>query len=221
MKKLFIILLFLLNISLAFSQKEKSDMFIQEDEFDTPVSTVQKKDVPQKVFTNIAIGSSVMSSGSNNYSLNTYINPTIGYQFSPKLSVSVGLMAVQSNLNNYSYYNSYEGTVKTINYSGLSSFVTLQANYKVSDKITVYGGVMVGSELMDFAGTDIPNNKTKTPSAYRLGVEYKIGEHTSLQFEFQYRDVSPMQNMQMQSGTGSGFGMMHNSSPFGANQGRW
>jgi len=207
-----ILLILLLSASVSFAQYSES--FIQEDEMDTPTPSYKKDTTKKKVFTNIAIGSSVMSSGNNSYSFNTYINPTISYQLTPRFSVSMGLMAVQSNINNYTYYN-YEGQVKTVNYSGMSAYYTLQGAYQLSEKIRVYGGVMVGTESMDFLGTNIPNstNNKHHPKAYQIGFEYKIGEHSSLNFEFQYRDASPMQNMQMQSV--NGFGMMGNSSMFG------
>ena len=157
-----------------------------------------------------------MASSNSNYSLNTYVNPTISYQLTPKFTVSMGLMAVQSNFNNLTYYNAYDGQQQTVNYSGLSAYYTLQGAYQLSEKLKVYGGIMVGTQqTMDFAGAKIPMNQQNNnrPKAYRLGFEYKIGDHASLQFEFQMRETNAIQDMQMQSGRG--FGGMRNSSMFG------
>ena len=211
--KNFLIIIFLSIVSVAFSQKGESDMFIQDDEFsDRP--EVSKPDPEQKkVFTNIAMGSSIMSSGGDAYSFNTYVNPTVGYRLSPKLSVSVGVMAVQTNLNNYKIYNYQENQVENMNYSGLNTYFTASASYQLNEKINVYGGVMVGGQTMDFAGVQLDNHNNSTPTAYRLGVEYKIGRNAYLQFEVQYHDLTPMQQMQTQSG--SGMGMSRSSSMFG------
>ncbi len=218
MRYLNIILIIIFSSSLTFAQY--SEKFIQEDEYDAQ-PTVKKVDTDKKkVFTNIAIGTSIMSSGKNNYALNTYVNPTISYQLTPKFSVSMGLMAVQSNYNNFSFYN-YEGQVQNMNYSGTTAYFTLQGAYQLSEKLRVYGGVMLGTENMDFAGINIPTEPKNRPKAYQVGFEYKIGEHASLQFEFQMRDSSPMQNMQMQSARGFGGMGMGSSSMFGPRMGAW
>ena len=121
-----IILIIILSSTLTFAQY--SEGFIQENEYDAP-NTITKKDTTQrKIFTNIAIGSTVMSSGNNNYSFNTYVNPTVSYQLNPRFSISMGLMAVQSNFNNFTFYN-YEGQVHNINYSGTSAYFTLQGAF--------------------------------------------------------------------------------------------
>jgi len=212
MKLFNILFVLVLSSSMVFSQYSES--FLTEDDLDKPVVKEQPETTKKKVFTNIMIGSSVMASGNNNYALNTYVNPTISYQLTPKFSISMGLMAVQSNYNNFTYYN-YEGQVESINYSGMSAYYTLQGAYQLSEKIRVYGGIMVGTESMDFMGANIPNeaNNNHMPKAYQFGVQYKIGDNAFLQIEFQLREASPMQNMQMQSA--SGFGLMGNSNMFG------
>jgi len=211
--KNFLIIIFLSIINLAFSQKGESDMFIQEDEFSVSTTQAKPEEEQKKVFTNIAIGSSIMSSGGSAYSFNSYVNPTVGYKLTPKLSVSVGLMAVQTNLNNYKIYNYQENRVENLSYSGLNTYFTAQASYQLSEKINVYGGIMIGGQSIDFAGVQLSEQNNSMPKAYRLGVEYKLGEHASLQFEMQYHDLTPMQYMQTQSG--SGMGMSRSSSMFG------
>jgi len=210
--KNFLIIIFFLIINLAFSQKGESDMFIQDDEFSVSTKKEKPEIEQKKVFTNISIGSSIISSGGSAYSFNSYVNPTIGYRLTPKLSVSIGLMAVQTNLNNYKVYNYQENQIENLSYSGLNTYFTAEASYQINDKINVYGGVMIGGQSMDFAGIELNDNHS-TPTAYRLGVEYKLGEHAFLQFEVQYHDLTPMQQMQTQSG--SGMGMSRSSSMFG------
>jgi len=212
MKLFNILLVLVLFSSLAFSQHSES--FLMEDDLGKSVVEEKKDTTKKKVFTNIAIGSSVMASGNNNYALNTYVNPTISYQLTEKFSISMGLMAVQSNFNNFTYYN-YEGRVESVNYSGMSAYYTLQGAYQLSEKLRVYGGIMVGTESMDFVGANIPTEQKNnhTPKAYQFGVQYKIGDNAYLQFEFQLREATPMQSMQMQSA--NGFGMMGNSNMFG------
>lgn len=216
-----IILLVFLSSALVFSQNS-SEGFILEDGDDEQSSVVKKEDSKKKkIFTNIAIGTSVMSSGNNGSAFNTYVNPTVSYQFTPKLSVSMGLMAVQSNFNNYSYYNYYEGQIENTSFSGVSAYYTLQASYQLSEKIRVYGGIMLGDQSIDFAGTNIPTDpqNNRAPMAYRAGFEYKIGKNATLQFEFQFREANSIQDMQMQSV--NGFGMMRNSSMFGPSMYGW
>ncbi len=214
-----IILIIVFSSSLTFAQYSES--FIQEDEYDVQTSKTKVDTAKKKIFTNITLGSSIMSSGQNNYAFNTYVNPTISYQLTPKFTVSMGLMAVHSNYNNYTFYNYYEGQVQNMNYSGTSAYFTLQGAYQLSEKLRVYGGVMVGTENMDFMGANIPTESKNMhrPKAYQIGFEYKIGEHASLQFEFQMREATPMQNMQMQSARG--IGVMGSSSMFGSRMGAW
>jgi hypothetical protein len=204
-------ILIILFSSTAFSQY--SEDFIPEDNFETSKPTVESS-FKKKVSTNIIVGSSIMGSGQNNYSFNTYINPNISYQLNPKFSISMGLMAIQSNFNNFTYYNRYENQIQSLNYSGTSMFYTLQGTYAWSENLKIYGGVMLGTGALDFAGAKIPNSTTshQNPKAYRLGIEYKIGEHAAVQFEFQMREGSSMQNRQMQNP--NSFGMTPNFGNF-------
>ena len=198
--KILNLILMLLFYGTAFSQY--SEGFIQEDEQE--IQRVVERDnisSKKKIFTEVAIGSSIISLGGNTYSFNTYVNPKIAYQLTPRFSLSMGLMAVQSNFNNLAVYDQYDGQIKNINYSGTTAFYTLQGSYKISDKLNVYGGIMMGSKSIDFQNAKIPeeNKASQNPKAYQIGFEYKVNKHTSLQFEFQMREMSPMQNMQMQS----------------------
>lgn len=212
MRFLFITVVFLGLVSSSFSQNKED--FIQEDNTDVQALSSKNDTLKKRISTHVAIGSSVMFSGKNNYAFTTYVNPQISYALTPRFTVSMGLMAVQSNYNNFNYYN-YSGRAENINYSGTSAYYTLQGSYLLSEKLKVYGGVMVGTNSMDFLGAPISNTSENkhNPRAYRLGFQYKIGEHASLQFEFQMHENNTLQDMQMRSGRG--FGPMNHSSMFG------
>lgn len=211
MKRLYITIVLIFFFAFGFSQVNESEGFIQEDEQEQ--LSVNKEQKEKKVYTNIAVGSFFMTSGKNSYALNTYVNPTIAYRFTPKFSLSVGLMAIQSNINNLNVYNLYEGQTQSLNYSGMNTYFTLQGAYQWSEKLKIYGGVMIGTASKDFLNTDVsaPNAKVN-PKAYQLGFEYKIGKYSSLIFEMEYRETNYIPSPQMRHG--SSFNMMRQNSSF-------
>lgn len=216
MRRLRILFVILLSSSLSFAQNAENEEFIQLDEQEQTESVVKKKTADKKkVQTNIAIGTSIMSMGKNQFSMNTYVKPTISYQLTPKFSVSMGLMAVRSNFNNLHYLNYYEGQVQSVNYDGTSAYFTMQGAYQLNDKMKIYGGVMIGNQNLNFAGAQLPNqNNQVNPKAFQLGMEYKLGENTFIQLEVQIREANPIQDMQMQSS--QGFGIMNRNPMFGS-----
>lgn len=216
MRRLRILFVILLTSSLSFAQNAENDEFIQLDEQEQTESVVKKKSSDKKkVQTNIAIGTSIMSMGKDQFSMNTYVKPTISYQLTPKFSVSMGLMAVKSNFNNVHYYNYNEGQIQSVNYNGNSAYFTVQGAYQLNDNMKIYGGVMVGTQNLDFAGASIPNQTNPAnPKAFQLGMEYKLGENTFIQLEVQFREANSIQDMQMQSS--QGFGMMNRNPMFGS-----
>ncbi len=165
----------------AFSQSNTS--FILED---SPIETTPKDTVRNKsrIFTEIDFGTSIIGSGNNHYSFSTYIHPKISYELTPRFHVSMGLMAVRSNLNAYTYYN-YEGLAQDVNYKGVSAYYTLQGSYLLTENLKIYGGVMLGSHFPDMNSKS--NNLIKNPKAYQLGMQYKFGDF-SLGFEFIYQE---------------------------------
>ncbi len=199
MKNRIVLYFFILMSWGAFSQSNES--FILEDE--------AKEDIKKKssVFTEIDFGTAMMYAGNHHYAFNTYIHPKISYELTPRFQISMGLMAVRSNLNDYTYYN-YEGRAKNVNYRGLSAYYTLQGAYLLAENLKIYGGVILGNHFSNMNSES--DNWTKTPKAYQLGMEYKFGDF-SIEFEFIYQESNFENNFLWQGN----HRMMHN--PFQQN----
>ncbi len=163
--------------------------FISDDETTYPVNNsplAKKSQTNSKVFTQAGLGFSAgtMFNGTSYYQTNAYAK--VGYYLTPKWTVSMGLMGVQTYINDLRMYN-YEGQLQNMNYSGLSTYYTLQTAYQVNPNLSVYGGVMVGSSSLPTTSTTAQNTIKVNPKAYQLGLEYKLGS-TTLNLEIQYRD---------------------------------
>ncbi len=172
-----VVLWFLILLSWSvFSQSNET--FILEDE---PTKELKKK---HPVFTEIDFGTTMMYAGKNHYAFGTYVHPKISYKLTPRFQVSMGLMAVRSSLNNYTYYN-YEGLAQDVNYKGLSAYYTLQGAYLLTEDLKIYGGIMLGNHFSDTGFKS--SNASKNPKAYQLGLEYKFGD-CSIQLEFIYQE---------------------------------
>ncbi len=179
-----LLIIFLLSFTTLLAQTDDSEMFISEDEPDKTASVEQ----PKYLRTQLLVGSAFAMSGQDHFTLNTYIQPKIAYQISPRFEISMGLMAVQSNINNYTYYN-YEGQSTSVNYNGVSAYYTLQGAYLLSENIKIYGGIMVGTKAMSFDKTS-NQHQNINPKAYQLGMQYKLGDNSFIQLEFQFREGS-------------------------------
>jgi hypothetical protein len=188
MKKTIFLVILLYCSSLIQAQVNESEMFIQE-EADDIVKIDVPKEKDKKIRTEILLGSSFAMAGNNQFAINTYVQPTIAYKMTPRFEISMGLMAVKSNINNYTYYN-YEGQAQSIDYNGLSAYYTLQGAYLLTENLKVYGGIMIGTEAMNWNANATSKNKMN-PKAYQIGLQYKLGEHAYIQLEFQYREGDP------------------------------
>ncbi|MBN2667931.1 MAG: outer membrane beta-barrel protein [Bacteroidales bacterium] len=183
MKNFGAILFFFIFFS-ASAQNNETIEFIEDDGL---VNVVEDSLVTKKSpwSSSVAIGASVGIGSGNSTMLSTYINPRINYQLTPRFQVSMGLMAVRSHFDNYTYYNFYESQTQVINANTNSAYFTLQGAYLLSENIKVYGGIMIGAQRMDMPNANFIEN---TPKAYQLGLEYKIGKHTAIQLEIQYHE---------------------------------
>ena len=174
--KNFKVLLFIISLIFTISNINAQEVNYSEDENDynqfqnnyneidygTDVNTSKVlKQKKQKLSYNVNVGSS-FSTGAYGNSLNLYTAPKINYNFTPKLSLSTGLIFMNTTIN----ANNEEGNT---NFN--QSYLFNSINYQASEKLKISGEILYG---MNKSPYDANSNKTKKDYYLRFNAEYKI-----------------------------------------------
>ena len=161
---IFYLLLFTYNINaqnITYYDDEENENVQFQNEYPETINNPVSKVNPSKITYDINIGSSFSTSTYGN-SLNLYTAPKINYNFTPKLSISAGVIFINSTINSY-----YQEEKTNQNQSYLySSF-----NYKASERLKISGEILYGMNNSNYN----VNNQSKNQDYYvRFNAEYKI-----------------------------------------------
>ncbi len=116
-------------------------------------------------------GASAMSFG-NSSVFTTFVAPQLSFSLSPKLNITVGTIALNSNFNNMMYYNYNEGTT-TAAPNASQMFLYLKGEYQVNERLRLRGSTF--REVSNSA------NPANNPFSFnQVGVDFKINDNMSI-----------------------------------------
>ncbi len=146
-------------------------------------------------------GASVMSFG-NSSVFSTYVAPQLNFSLTPKLNITVGTIALNSNFNNMMYYNYNEGTTSTVPNS-TQMFIYLQGDYQVNNRIKIRG-----TTFREITNSSNPNNN---PFSFnQIGVDFKISDNIFMSADFIQSSGRPPTGL-----NGINYPMFRSNYPFG------
>lgn len=139
----------------------------------------------------VELGSSVSSDFKGNTAINTYAAPHIRHEINDEVAVSGGLIMSQTFFDGWKDYRMDGGPMpSSIN----TNYIYGRLDYKLSDRMNVYGTVFTNVTTMPMAG----QNRSLQGTGYSLGMEYKMSEKSFLQVNIQqsngYNPFMPFNN---------------------------
>ena len=182
MKRIILILLFILAAIAVYSQVNTEDVL--SDEY-LMLSEEKKSDYfrtginESRFNTRLSMGSSFFSLGSSQY-INTYFAPQVSYDFNPKLKLTVGSIATITH-GNYSF-SGVEGEMskaqKIANY-----YMYAKGEYRLTDNLNLRA-----STLFDIS----PQSLDLRPSVHHIGFDLKLSDNASIHADFSiYNNTNP------------------------------
>lgn len=144
-----------------------------------------------KTSVGLELGSSVSSDFKGNTAINTYAAPHIRHEINDEVAVSGGIIMSQTFFDGWSDYRMDGGPLPS---SVNTNYVYGRLDYKLSERMSVYGTVFTNVTTMPMAG----QNRSMQGTGYSLGMEYKMSERSFLQINIQqsngYNPFMPFNN---------------------------
>lgn len=113
--------------------------------------------------------------------LSTYINPNLNYRFTPRFSVSTGIIISNNSLFSQNYNLNGENSNFT------NAYLHLTGIYQVNEKLQVTGSVLYKKN--NFTNEMNPNAFNNLD--YSVGAKYKVTKNIELGVQFSKRSYSP------------------------------
>ncbi len=185
MKTVYILLLNMLLIFPVLAQNT-DDNNIKSDSTTNIYNNSTSNDLPRpyakkslmnddKMHFSFQTGVNAMSFGKSSM-VSTFVAPQLTYQVNPKLNITVGTIALNSNFNNMMYYNYNEGTSTAVPNS-TQMFLYLKGDYQLTDRIRLRGTT--------FREVSNSSNPTSNPFSFnQVGIDFKISDHVSMSADF-------------------------------------
>ena len=152
------------------NDSDKTETTQESDNVSNNFIEKEKKSDP-KVKYNIEMGSSVSTSKSFGNSLSFYTAPQIQYRLAPKLSISAGVMFINTSISNY--YLAENQRKQNFN----QAYLFGGFNYDATKKLRLSGEVLYGMTKSPY---QITNNGNKQDYFVKFSAEYKINESLSI-----------------------------------------
>ncbi len=191
MKYLYITLISFFFIASSYSQNT--------NEFYNPDNTIEEK----KVGVKLDIGTSYLSFG-NSGVFNSYISPSLSYKLSPKLSILLGVVFINSNYKNI--FNSASENVSLSDASGMQSYLRAQAQYQFSERLKITGEILYGkNNIYSKLGINGANSQN---ISYSVSAEYKLTDNITIGLQLRKSNRNPYNyyNNALLFGNNYGFG---------------
>ena len=190
MKTVYILLLNILLVYPVLAQntddnnpKQDSSSSIYDNNNSLPRPFVKKSLInDDNMHFSLQTGVNAMSFGKSSM-VSTFVAPELSYRINPKLNITVGTIALNSNFNNMMYYNYNEGTSTAIPNAN-QMFIYLKGDYQLTDRIRLRGTT--------FREVSNSSNPTSNPFSFnQLGVDFKISDHVSMSADFIHSNGQP------------------------------
>jgi len=131
------------------------------------------------VSTEIITGSSFVAGNFGN-SVNTFIAPSMSFALNPKFCFKAGFI---STTGIYKLKN------KPTDYSTFRNYLYAQAQYKLSEKVSITGDIIYGSDFTGGVHNSKNNNSVKS---YSFGAIYNLNDNIQFQVNFRQTNSSDL-----------------------------
>lgn len=143
----------------------------QADYADSSKAPAHRQTVADRISVSLYTGAGVGFSGKSAVTSTTYLAPVIGYRFTPKFKLNVGLL--HYNINGNTFVNSAftNNRFPENRYAFSGNLLMLEGQYAISPRTTVSGGVLY----------NVPSFSAKQANykGATLGLDYKVTPHTT------------------------------------------
>jgi len=168
MKKLITSFLAFLFALIAIAQTDSVDYYLPSK----PVLSAK-----DSVSVSVSMGAGLgFFNQTKNTAYTTFIAPKIGYQFTPKFNLNVGLMHYTVTGNTFMALNQHEALLNTSKRTASGNLLFVEGEYLLNKRLIMSGAVMLDANELNV-------NKRNNFKAGSLALEYKITEHSSIKFE--------------------------------------
>jgi hypothetical protein len=160
-------------------------------------SSMAHSTVADRISASVSMGAAVSSTSfkSGAVTSGTYIAPLIGYRFTDKFKLNVGVIHYTVNGNSYLPITLGENKFPTGRQPYSGNLFMLEGQYKLNDQLLFSGDLMYDANPL--------LNKQRSFKAASLGLDYKVSEHTTLSIK-----TMIIQN--------NGYNSPYSNSPFGS-----
>lgn len=169
MKKLITLFSLFIIASTAFAQTDSVDYYLPSK----PDSSAKSK---ISASLSMGTGFSVYNRPIRNTSYSTFIVPKIGYQFTPKFNLNFGVVHYTVSGNGIMALNQQEAFFNPNKNTVSGNLLFAEGEYQLNKRLILSGAMMFDADRFNI-------NKRNDYKAGSFSVEYKITEHSSIQFQ--------------------------------------
>jgi hypothetical protein len=146
----------------------------QEDKDDFYKKPLSHSVISDRISASLFMGAAVTATNfrSAPVTSSTYIAPCIGYRFTEKFKLNVGVLHYTVNGDSYVPIISGENKFPTGRQYYSGNLFTLEGQYKLNNQLILSGDLMYDANPL--------LNKQHTFKAASLGLDYKVSDHTTL-----------------------------------------
>ena len=185
------ILLFVLSFSLtSLGQSINSNYDVFANDSIGAKEKNQKE--KQKINYSLQMGSSIGTMGKTPM-FRTYVAPQLSFKVNERFTLSGGIMSSFGNSLNVRRYGSDYTFMLPVNGNIMQNMVYASGSYQYNSKLTLFGSAYYEVGRLSLDGDSDYNDAFDT-KGMSLGFEYKLGKHSSIQFEVQKGTGSPYGN---------------------------
>jgi hypothetical protein len=179
----------------AFSQADSTDIedyVIENPDYFIPFDSLTVKDKMHYSF-KVGVGFGKSTYGGDYFS--TYYQPMVSYNISPKLAINAGLTYINSSVNNFQVFDTYQYQVFSGNISQYNAFIG--GSYQLTDRLSVGGTIFYDfTTYTPLVGTSISKGSGLENLGYSGYIKYKVSDSFSIEAEVRINDRNPYQNRQ-------------------------
>ena len=203
----------MLSSSMLFAQTT-DDAYVQSDDEEYVLEKDSVKST-NNIHYNFEMGVGFGSGYGGGSNFNSYYKPSVSYQATDKLTVNVGLMYVNSQLNNSRLYGENNYQFFSGNISEYYTYVSAQ--YQLTERLSVGGSVYYNmTDYQPIPGSsNLANRSSVDHIGYSANFKYKVSESMSIQGEIRVGDRYSPFNQYNNNGFNSSIGNTFSTRPFG------
>ena len=165
------------------SQSDSQNYFETDSEQDVlvPENSIEST-LANKIDWGLTAGTSIGSFGEGAL-LSTFVAPHLKYKYSPKFTISTGIMFANSTANNL-YMFTPDG-IQSMSGNIIENYVYASGDYLVNERLRIRGTIMYEMNHWYETDSDLPINQNNT--SFSFGAEYRLTENITIGVQVQQR----------------------------------